>query len=265
MLRRHPGVGAPTALCDHYDASWFLEQVCPGETAFCLSHHWYSDVWPYKRRANGTSAGATSHNFCRNAAREMQSYALGPSSETTVARASLSRVARSRFDSASTPARVRSANWYGLVAWCAGWSGSAHRLYRRKQATYPELATGGAQELCVLGCEVGGRWNADAVKLVQRLVALRAHRAPSAVREPAKAAWARRWWSLLPVAVQQTVERLDAPRPSPDRHMPMRRPWMRSYTWPTQMGRAACRCAEPARTRDRAFGRSGTLLLTEKV
>ena len=116
MLRRHPGVGAdtrraPTALCDHYDASWFVEQVCPGETAICLSHHWYSDVWPYKRRANGTSAGATSHNFCRNAAREMQSYALRPSSETTVARASFSRVARSRADSASTPARVRSANY----------------------------------------------------------------------------------------------------------------------------------------------------------
>ena len=30
------------------------------------------------------------------------------------------------------------------------------------------------------------------------------------------------------------------------------------------MGRAACRCAEPALTLDRAFGRSGTLLLTEK-
>ena len=58
--------------------------------------------------------------------------------------------------------------------------------YRRKQATYPELATGGAQELCVLGCEVGGRWNADAVKLVQRLVALRTHRALPAVRAPAK-------------------------------------------------------------------------------
>ena len=52
--------------------------------------------------------------------------------------------------------------------------------YRRKRATYPELATGGAQTRCVLGCEVGGRWNADAVKLVQRLVALRAHRAPPA-------------------------------------------------------------------------------------
>ncbi|OLQ08377.1 hypothetical protein AK812_SmicGene8160 [Symbiodinium microadriaticum] len=63
----------------------------------------------------------------------------------------------------------------------------------------------GAQTLCVLGCEAGGRWNADAVKLVQRLVALRAHRAPPAVRASAKAAWARRWWSVLSVAVQQAV------------------------------------------------------------
>ena len=39
------------------------------------------------------------------------------------------------------------------------------------------------------------------MKLVQRLVALRAHRAPPAVRAPVKAAW----WSLLSVAVQQAV------------------------------------------------------------
>ena len=55
--------------------------------------------------------------------------------------------------------------------------------YRGKQTTYPELAAGGAPELCVLGCEVGGRWNADAVKLVQRLVALGAHRAPPSACE----------------------------------------------------------------------------------
>ena len=104
----------------------------------------------------------------------------------------------------------------------------------------------------MLGCEVGGRWNADAVKLVQRLVALRAQRAPPAVRAPAKAAWARRWWS--PGLAGTGTCRCAGPG----------YPWMRSYTWPTQMGRAACRCAELALTRDRAFGRSGTLLLAEK-
>jgi len=89
---------------------------------------------------------------------------------------------------------------------------------RRKHATYlqyPELAAGGAQTLCiVLGCEVGARWNDDAVQLVRRLVALRAHRAPPAVRAPAKAAWARHWWSVLSVAVQQAVG-YTAPMPGP--------------------------------------------------
>ena len=69
----------------------------------------------------------------------------------------------------------------------------------------PELAAGGTKTLCVLGCDVDGRWNADAVQLVRRLVALRAHRTPPAVRAPAKAARARRWWSMLSVAVQQAV------------------------------------------------------------
>ena len=45
----------------------------------------------------------------------------------------------------------------------------------------------------------------------------------------------------------------------------MRRPWMKSFTSPTQTGRAACRCAEPALTRDRALARIGTLQLTEKL
>ena len=76
---------------------------------------------------------------------------------------------------------------------------------RRKHATYPELADGRAQALCVLGCEVGGRWSTDAVMLVRRLVALRALKAPPAMRPPTKAAWARRWWSVLSVAVQQAV------------------------------------------------------------
>ncbi|CAE7938431.1 ccdc135, partial [Symbiodinium necroappetens] len=76
---------------------------------------------------------------------------------------------------------------------------------RRKHATYPELADGRAQALCVLGCEVGGRWSTDAVMLVRRLVALRALKAPPAMRAPAKAAWACRWWSVLSVAVQQAV------------------------------------------------------------
>ena len=73
---------------------------------------------------------------------------------------------------------------------------------RRKRATHPELAQGGAQ---VLGCEIGGRWNASAMSFVRRLVALRSCQAPPAVRGPARAAWARRWWSVLSSAVQRAV------------------------------------------------------------
>ena len=62
---------------------------------------------------------------------------------------------------------------------------------------------GGPQTLVVLGSEVGGRWNAQALSFVRDLVRLKAYRAPPAVRAAATAAWARR--SMLSVAVQQAV------------------------------------------------------------
>ena len=76
---------------------------------------------------------------------------------------------------------------------------------RRKRTTYPELERGGPQKLVVLGSEVGGRWNEQARRFVQDLVRLKGHRAPPALRAAACGAWARRWWSMLSVAVQQTV------------------------------------------------------------
>eukprot|EP00439_Symbiodinium_sp_Y106_P071144 s352_g12.t1 len=72
-------------------------------------------------------------------------------------------------------------------------------------ATYPELRRGGAQRLCVLAAEVGGRWNADAPELVRQLVRVRALRAPPALRAVASSAWARRWWGMLSIAVQHAV------------------------------------------------------------
>ena len=76
---------------------------------------------------------------------------------------------------------------------------------RRKRATYPELERGGPQKLVVLGSEVGGRWNEQARRFVQDLVRLKGHRAPPALRAAGSGAWARRWWSMLSVAVQQAV------------------------------------------------------------
>ena len=57
--------------------------------------------------------------------------------------------------------------------------------------------------------------------LVRRLVALRSCRAPPPVRVPARAAWARRWWSVLSTAVQQAIG-----------HMALGR--ARAVPWPAQ-------------------------------
>ena len=76
---------------------------------------------------------------------------------------------------------------------------------RRKRATYPELLAQGPQRLLVLGSEVGGRWNDEALGLVRDLARCRSLRAPPAVRRPAAQGWQRRWWAQLSVAVQQAV------------------------------------------------------------
>ena len=75
---------------------------------------------------------------------------------------------------------------------------------RRKERTYPEL-DGGGTRLVVLGCEVGGRWNDEARRFVNRLASLRAAQAPPLLRHSVRAAFARRWWGLLSVAVQDSL------------------------------------------------------------
>ena len=52
---------------------------------------------------------------------------------------------------------------------------------RRKEARYLELRRPGPQRLVVLACETGGRWGPETCGLVDRLVRLRAHRAPQAL------------------------------------------------------------------------------------
>ena len=129
---------------------------------------------------------------------------------------------------------------------------------RRKRAIYPELAQGGAQSLCVLGREIGGHWNASAMSLVRRLVALRSCRAPPAARGPAHAAWARRWWSVLSTAVQQATGHTALGRAGVGRRRVGCQPGTRCWHWrlPTrQPASAALTCADRlALTRDRTVG-----------
>ena len=67
---------------------------------------------------------------------------------------------------------------------------------RREEATYPELLRNGPQRLVVVGSEVGGRWGTGALALVREFVRL---------SHAAAAAWARRWWTQLSVAVQRAT------------------------------------------------------------
>ena len=76
---------------------------------------------------------------------------------------------------------------------------------RRKRAVYPELLRPGPKRLCVLACEVGGRWSSESLRLVTQLVRLRAQRAPAALRPAARQGWLRCWWGFLSVALQSTL------------------------------------------------------------
>ena len=55
--------------------------------------------------------------------------------------------------------------------------GAAITVAERRIA-YPELLRPGPQRLCVLACEVGGRWSAESLRLVTQLV----HAPPSPAR-----------------------------------------------------------------------------------
>ena len=75
----------------------------------------------------------------------------------------------------------------------------------KKRWTYPELLRSPMCKLVVLGCEVGGRWNSDAFRFVQRCAQLRELEAPRLLRNSAAQGWRNRWWGLLSVAVQDAL------------------------------------------------------------
>ena len=79
------------------------------------------------------------------------------------------------------------------------------------------------------------------------LVALRSCRAPPAVRSLARAAWARRRWSVLSTAVQQAIGHTALGRaravPGPARRVGCR-PWMRCWHSRLPTPPAGSRCAD---------------------
>ena len=79
------------------------------------------------------------------------------------------------------------------------------RAQLRKRRTYHELDGSPYGRLVVLGCEVGGRWNEDALHFVSQLASHKARSAPRMLQATARAGWSCRWWNLLSVAAQSAL------------------------------------------------------------
>ena len=79
------------------------------------------------------------------------------------------------------------------------------RAERCKRQRYPELLNNTMGKLTILACEVGGRWNDTACRLVGSLAKQKARNAPVLLRHSARAAWQHRWWGLLSVACQAAL------------------------------------------------------------
>ena len=111
------------------------------------------------------------------------------------------------------------------------------------------FALGGGQRLCVLATDVGGQWSRDAHELVRQLVRVRALRAP-ALRACASAAWARRWWGILSVAVQHAAHRGCFPGERSGKN----RPWIKFWRWRPQPPANALSMVFTARSTARCTG-----------
>ena len=59
--------------------------------------------------------------------------------------------------------------------------------------------------LVVLGCEVGGRWYPEALRILGSLAEVKSQEAPSLLRQSIRMAWHRRWLGLLSVAAQTAL------------------------------------------------------------
>ena len=79
------------------------------------------------------------------------------------------------------------------------------RTRRRHQRRYPELVGGDRGRLLVLGSEVGGRWEPEALGVLRSLTATKVREAPVLLRRSAALAWHRRWVCLLSVAAQTAL------------------------------------------------------------
>jgi hypothetical protein len=79
------------------------------------------------------------------------------------------------------------------------------RTRDKHEDRYPELVGGERARLLVLGCEIGGRWDPEALMVLNRLAAHKAQEATHLLRRSARLAWHRRWLLLVSVAAQRAL------------------------------------------------------------
>jgi len=75
----------------------------------------------------------------------------------------------------------------------------------RKHTKYPEIIHSQRCQLIVLACEVGGRWSDTCCWLIRELAIWRSRTVSPRLRRSTARAWEARWWSMLSVAVQDSL------------------------------------------------------------
>ena len=79
------------------------------------------------------------------------------------------------------------------------------RAEQQKAAKYGDVCQSGLCKLVTLACETGGRWNYEAIELVDRLAVYKAKDAPPALRRSVQLAYVSRWSAMVGVAVQDAI------------------------------------------------------------
>ena len=76
---------------------------------------------------------------------------------------------------------------------------------KNKRDTYSDLVDSDRLRLTTLACETGGRVSSETVEVMTALAKAKARQAPERLRTAVQLGYARRWWAMLGVAVQDAL------------------------------------------------------------
>ena len=79
------------------------------------------------------------------------------------------------------------------------------RAIAAKHAKYHDLVASRRCKLLVLAAGTGGRWHANCIDFIRNLARFRASSEPAVLRRSMQLAYQRRWWSLLSLALHNSI------------------------------------------------------------